>query len=36
MRVAVTLVPSGDLAATLAAARAADREGSDAIGVWDQ
>lgn len=35
MRIAITLIPSGDWPATLAAARAAEAAGLDAIGVWD-
>lgn len=35
MRIAITLLPSGDWDATLAAAKAADAAGFDAIGVWD-
>jgi alkanesulfonate monooxygenase SsuD/methylene tetrahydromethanopterin reductase-like flavin-dependent oxidoreductase (luciferase family) len=35
MRIGITLLPSGDWDATLAAARAAEAAGLDAIGVWD-
>lgn len=35
MRIGITLIPSGDWEATLAAARTADDAGLDAIGIWD-
>lgn len=35
MRIGIILLPSGDWDATLAAAKAADAAGFDAVGVWD-
>lgn len=35
MDIGITLLPSGDWTATLAAARAAEDAGFDAVGIWD-